>query len=160
MAAARFAALTDTQVVMACTVVLYLKYWVCLILGAMSKYPAGSRPPEDGPPGKQSFGLAADDDKVVKAAKVNEMRWNRIVGNDIENIPIGLIMSWACVVCRADPATTKAAVVVFTSARVFHSIFYAIALSRPRGFAYLVQTGCIMTLAWNGLTGAFAASSP
>ncbi|CAK4249171.1 unnamed protein product [Aphanomyces euteiches] len=89
---------------MAGTAVLLVKHVVTGFFGAAAKFKAGSRAPEDTPDGKQSFGVADADpkDETLKAAKLVEMRWNRITMNDLENVPIGLVTTWAAIAAGAD----------------------------------------------------------
>jgi glutathione S-transferase len=64
------------------------------------KFKAGTRAPEDSSyaPDKtaQSFTLnKGTTTPKQKSAALDEMRWNQIVMNDLENIPIGLILCWS-----------------------------------------------------------------
>jgi glutathione S-transferase len=64
------------------------------------KFKAGTRAPEDSSYASdkqaQSFSLnKLNDTPQEKITALAEMRWNRIVMNDLENIPLGLILCWA-----------------------------------------------------------------
>ncbi|KAF0711745.1 Aste57867_5105 [Aphanomyces stellatus] len=143
---------------MVCTVVLYLKHAVTGFLSAKAKFAAGTRAPEDATDGTQNFGVTryeGHDVEEKNAAKITEQRWNRIAMNDLENIPLGLIMAWAAVACGGDATTVAVATIVFTIARIGHTVAYARALSQARGLAYLVGSVAIFVLAGAGLAGAF-----
>ncbi|KAF0696888.1 Aste57867_12387 [Aphanomyces stellatus] len=145
------------QTVMVCTAVLFLKHFVTGLLGAKAKFAAGTRAPEDAADGKQNFGVAPShaSDVEPNATKITEMRWNRITMNDLENIPLGLIVAWAAVACGGDATTVAVATIVFTIARIGHTVAYARALSQARGLAYIVGSVAIFVLAGAGISGAF-----
>ena len=71
----------------------------------------------------ESIAKKANDDPSVHAkidkAIENEMRWVRIMANDLENIPIGLINAWGMLLFCESPVVHKYAVISFAIARLF-----------------------------------------
>ena len=55
-------------------------------------------------------------------------RWARIVSNDMENIPLGLIAAWGSLLCCANPQAHVVLILLFTLARIGHTVCYAKAL--------------------------------
>ncbi|RHY24221.1 hypothetical protein DYB32_008932 [Aphanomyces invadans] len=145
------------------TLVLYVKYVVATLIGANKKELAGLRAPEDTPDQKQNFGLVVDaveDGQGSKqqnhqAALLVEKRWSRIVANDLENIPLGLIVVWASILSGGDTNVNGISIIVFAAVRVLHTIFYAMAWSKPRSIAYLVGVAAVLVMAVAGIVGAF-----
>jgi len=82
-------------------------------------------------------------------------RWERIVMNDLENIPWGMIMMWACVLVQADRVTTLVAAAVFLVARVLHSICYIYQLMPWRTYCWALGVLANFTLGINLIFGAF-----
>ncbi|OQS07651.1 hypothetical protein THRCLA_00352 [Thraustotheca clavata] len=149
---------SHVQVVAICTVLLYIKYAITTLVGGMKKFASGNRPPEDGNSAqdgpKQDFGLHLDGDEVDKA-KLEDLRWQRIVANDLENIPIGLIMAWAAVVTGGDSKRTTIAIIIFTTARFLHTLAYALAYSKARTAMYMIGLICILILGENVIAGSY-----
>ena len=85
------------------TLFLFLKYQVCQFIQGGKAGKAGSRPPEDTSHAnlKQDFGLGAGDEKVKEEAA----RWQRIVGNDAENIPFAVAIMWSSFYSFLNPVT-------------------------------------------------------
>eukprot|EP00009_Paramoeba_aestuarina_P007036 CAMPEP_0201522242 /NCGR_PEP_ID=MMETSP0161_2-20130828/16571_1 /ASSEMBLY_ACC=CAM_ASM_000251 /TAXON_ID=180227 /ORGANISM="Neoparamoeba aestuarina, Strain SoJaBio B1-5/56/2" /LENGTH=128 /DNA_ID=CAMNT_0047921025 /DNA_START=34 /DNA_END=417 /DNA_ORIENTATION=+ len=106
-----------------CTSVLYLKWVVTAFKEGKAKAKYGARAPEDhfipGSP-EQNF-KGADSEK----AKQELSRWARITGNDLENIPFGLIIIWASLIADVPSNVLVRAASAFTVARLGHTFFYA-----------------------------------
>ncbi|KAJ3271115.1 hypothetical protein HDV01_007052 [Terramyces sp. JEL0728] len=68
-----------------CAIILFAKYILALFVQGGAKFENGSRPPEDSKfnKGSQSFESTGDE---------KEKRWTRIVQNDVESIPISLLI--------------------------------------------------------------------
>lgn len=146
---------SHVQVVAICTAVLYIKYIVTTFTGAQKKFASGNRAPEDTRDAvKQDFGLHTDSEDQAEA-KVEDIRWQRIVANDLENLPFGLILAWAAVVTNGNSTQTSVATIVFTVARVAHTVAYASASPKARGMAYMVGVLALLVLAENVIAGAF-----
>eukprot|EP00548_Thalassiothrix_antarctica_P006165 CAMPEP_0194137172 /NCGR_PEP_ID=MMETSP0152-20130528/7108_1 /TAXON_ID=1049557 /ORGANISM="Thalassiothrix antarctica, Strain L6-D1" /LENGTH=99 /DNA_ID=CAMNT_0038834105 /DNA_START=28 /DNA_END=324 /DNA_ORIENTATION=- len=88
------------RITMICSTIVGLKMLIGNLMIGMARIKAGTRPPED----KELFPKAGsqgflgrkdnDEDKKKKAAKEMEQRCIRIGLNDLENIPISLILNW------------------------------------------------------------------
>ncbi|RQM23696.1 hypothetical protein B5M09_003081 [Aphanomyces astaci] len=145
------------------TLVLYVKYLVATLIGARKRELAGLRAPEDTPDQKQNFGLVVDSvedgqqskEATQQAALLDERRWSRITANDLENIPLGLIVVWASILSGGDTDINGISIIVFTGVRILHTVFYALAWSKPRSVAYMVGVAAILVMAVAGIVGAF-----
>ncbi|RHY00658.1 hypothetical protein DYB25_000928 [Aphanomyces astaci] len=137
------------------TLVLYIKYLVVTLIGARKRELAGLRAPEDTPDQKQNFGLVVDavedgqqsKEATQQAALVDERRWSRITANDLENIPLGLIVVWASILSGGDTDINGISIIVFAGVRILHTVFYALAWSKPRSVAYMVGVAAILVMA-------------
>ena len=88
---------------------IFWKFFLTTALQGYSRFVSGGRPPED-----QKFGLQGEDvvqgftvkdDGGGKAAAKME-RWNRVVANDLENLPLGLILCiLSCMTIQQGSAT-------------------------------------------------------
>jgi len=88
------------QATLTCTTVLLLKFLATTTIQGGKRFKAGSRPPEDasfkldGANENQDFGI---DNRVQANLREADARWQRIVLNDVESIPLSLIVAWASV---------------------------------------------------------------
>jgi len=137
---------TDAQKTAAiATVVLYGKYWLTTILQGTKKEPAGLGPTEDGGNSFSGAAVARDADATAPAnqALATALRWQRIVANDVENIPIALIVMWACAntvtVDETLPFIIYCCLYVF--ARIAHTICYANGINKIGG-GFPLRTFC------------------
>jgi len=125
-----------------------------LMLGG-AKMKAGRRAPED------TYQMSADRVKPEALAEVD--RTQRIVNNDIENVPYGLILSWASLYCVARMLTPNPAlitaqaslVIIFGCMRVGHTIAYQSALSYARSLFWLGGVLASMGLGVVAIVAAF-----
>ncbi|KAF0696893.1 Aste57867_12392 [Aphanomyces stellatus] len=139
-----------------CTLVLYVKYVFTTLVGARKNQLAGLRAPEDTPDQKQNFGLVVDHpEEDLQKARVEAARWSRIVANDLENLPFGLIVVWASILVGGDSGVVGISMIVFTAARLSHTLFYALALRPGRSIAYLIGVASIIVMVSSGIHGAF-----
>ncbi|KAI8820373.1 uncharacterized protein EV422DRAFT_68085 [Fimicolochytrium jonesii] len=161
----------DTQAFAAtslATTVLLVKFLMTVGIQGGHRFKAGSRPPEDAKLGLaskigkgvvQNYGVGEadkNDDPKVKKAKMDSLRWNRIVMNDLENIPFGLIAAWSSLLAPFSAKVHTVLVLGFAAARVFHTIVYAKELQPHRGAAWGAGWVFIFGLAANGLLGALS----
>jgi len=113
------------------TFLLFIKMQMTNIALGYSKFQTGSRGPEDAiltkfVPGSlqqdlsQNFGIRSTAEKGLVES---QRRWLRIVGNDLENIPIGLICLWTALLTAKSPAVHVFCVVSFVIARTFFFCF-------------------------------------
>ena len=105
----------------------------------MKKFEAGGRPPED-----VSLGLANgvpqnyDNTLVSEQARLDDIRWKQIVLNDLENIPLGLLIFIISILAKADPILNVVCLAVFTAGRICHTISYAYGLQPWRSIFYFM----------------------
>ena len=139
------------------------------------RFAAGSRPPEDeklslaktmSKGASQSFGLSApfqnqndkDSDKNnsprVQMALIQDRRWQRIVMNDLENIPIGLIVAWTSANIAFSPILHSVLVLVFAISRTGHTIAYAYEKQPHRAMFWMGGIASLLLMSLNGLIGA------
>jgi uncharacterized membrane protein YecN with MAPEG domain len=128
------------------------------------RFKTGFRAPEDTKLTKQktktqSHGLgllaAKDNDEKAKALLELETRWARIVSNDLENIPIGLIISWATLFSAYSPFLHSMMMILFVISRSFHTYFYAYKLQPHRTFAWAGAVVAVLVMSINGIIGFF-----
>ena len=146
------------------------------------RFKTGFRPPEDGALGlskkTQTFGFALGTDEAkVKRAEQTERRlalflpifilifyntflcvqgrWVRIVSNDLENIPLGLIICWGSLFCLYSANLHSIFVIVFAVSRCFHTLSYAYSMQPHRAIAYFFGVAAVFGLVINGLLGSF-----
>lgn len=145
-----------TQAIRA-TAILSVFLWIKVVatnvgLGG-AKVNAGGRAPEDT---YQTGGAAASED-----AKVAQARAQRIVNNDLENVPYTLVLAWGAVYCiaAADAADSAQAHIflftVFTACRFAHTIVYSKGLSKPRSLVWFLGVLCSFGIAFNGAIASF-----
>ncbi|OQR94942.1 hypothetical protein ACHHYP_00822 [Achlya hypogyna] len=152
---------TTAQVLMICTGILYFKYLATLVVQGGKKFTAGTRAPEDmaassGIP-SQNFGLNQNivESEAAQLAKAEDIRWQRIIGNDLENLPFGILLAWFSVLAGGNTSVTCVAFIVFTVVRVVHTLAFAFAIFWPRTSAWTIGILSILTMAINGIVGAF-----
>ncbi|KAI8829192.1 hypothetical protein BJ741DRAFT_623743 [Chytriomyces cf. hyalinus JEL632] len=149
-----------------CTLVLLLKWYASISIQGDTRFKAGSRAPEDAAFGgrmgaenvDQTFGLtsAASTDVSNQSEKMRELRWQRIIMNDLENIPLGLIIAWSSLVTPKSPLVHTVSVVTFAVMRIFHTITYARSLQPHRTIVWMLALVATLVLAVNGVVGALS----
>lgn len=171
------------QLTCAVTMLLFLKLFVSLSIQGGKRFKAGTRPPEDaqfgdavtggvvqggGFSGPASPASAVEDptsrsstaSEPAEEAGAEEARWNRIIANDLENIPIGLVTAWASLLATAASQRQACAtahnvcVLAFLVGRVGHTYCYAHKLQPARTYAWTLGLLGVMAMAFN----CFAAS--
>ncbi|OWZ13863.1 hypothetical protein PHMEG_00012753 [Phytophthora megakarya] len=154
---------TNTQVYIACSSVLYLKFLLATGVQGGKKFRSGGRPPEDaslslaktvGKGRKQTYGLDKTDDEKVLKAREAEHRWTRIVSNDLESIPFALFVFGGGILAGSNPTVHAGAMTVYTAARCLHTYVYAHAMQPHRAICWGV--GVLATLV--GVGNAIAAT--
>ncbi|CAK4077074.1 unnamed protein product [Aphanomyces euteiches] len=163
----------DTKVLVGATGVLAIKLYATLMIQGSKRFAAGTRPPEDqiltkfNPTNqRQAYGIfdeAADakknDDKKAINARPSvhavqvDIRWDRIVRNDLENIPIGLLTAWAAVNSGGNVAVNVGAISAFTLFRILHTIAYAKELQPHRARFWSIGVLSVLTLIGNSAFG-------
>jgi uncharacterized MAPEG superfamily protein len=146
------------------TAVLTILLWTKVVatnlgLGG-AKLLAGSRAPED------KYQKSAEE--VSEEAKVSQDRAQRMVNNDLENIPYTMVMAWGSMFCiyfggdvdvRDQQALAHIVLyTLFVVSRIGHSYTYAMGLSVPRTAAWVLGLLCSFGLGINGAVAAFRIS--
>ncbi|KAI8619319.1 hypothetical protein BC830DRAFT_1104658 [Chytriomyces sp. MP71] len=141
---------------------LLVKFYFTTIVQGGTRFKSGSRPPEDGRSKRavvpQNFGIASAEGETedAKHAKLAELRWVRIVQNDLENVPMGLIVAWSSLQNPYNATVHAVAVAVFGISRYVHTWAYAKGKQPHRTIAWLAGVASTLTLAINGVLGVFA----
>ena len=142
--------------------ILWSKVFVTNIgLGGAKMY-AGTRPAED------TYQKSAE--TATEEEKQNLDRAQRIVNNDLENIPYTMVLAWGSVYCIGQSAAAgsgssssvdRAALAhialftLFTVSRYAHSIVYMRGLSTVRSIVWLIGVLCSFAIAINGAIVSF-----
>ena len=179
-------ALTENTVLQA-TAVLSLIIWTKVFVTNLglggAKNTAGTRAPEDtyqhqpssttstnnNNDGEEEAGGTNNEEK----AQQTQDRAQRIVNNDLENIPYTMVLAWGAAMCIASnsgffvPLTAhgRRAVAygtahivlytIFVVCRIAHSIVYALKISTARSLLWLVGALCSFGIAMNGTIASF-----
>ncbi|ETV94533.1 hypothetical protein H310_11833 [Aphanomyces invadans] len=152
---------TDVRIATLCTLALYIKYFVTLTIQGSTKFKTASRPPEDmsfaasSAPQQRAF-IPETSEEDLEAAKAREARWSRILGNDVENLPFGIIMAWVAIVAGGNGTVTSVAFILYTVCRIVHTIAFANAVFLPRTIAFQVGVVSTVVLSINAIAGSFA----
>ena len=119
------------KTVVFCTGAIFAKSFLTVACQGYARVMAGTRPPEDTDSVKQTLGEEVPEQALVlmphvteEAALVSE-RWNRIVLNDLENLPLGLTIMCFTALVTGTPGLHKKACYAFVAARYGHTLMYA-----------------------------------
>lgn len=134
----------------ACTLVLYVKFLLSTMIQGRLGFSAGSRAPEDNalpqargkPP--QGFDYQAPVDDNVQQARDAEQRWKRIIQNDLESMPMALIVFLVALNVNADDGALSALVIAYTAFRLLHTASYALQWPLARMGAWMLGALCIL----------------
>ncbi|CAK9107986.1 unnamed protein product [Durusdinium trenchii] len=129
------------------TLLVYLKFFISNLRWGLLKGKANLRARED-----VNNNENATQDDVDRANHAG-----RIVQNDMENLPMGLVVIWACVftifvssTSVQDPQAFCIAHLVFTAMwatfRVIHTIIYELQLGLLRGITFMLSMCCLWGL--------------
>ncbi|GAB9471154.1 hypothetical protein Gpo141_00008378 [Globisporangium polare] len=156
----------DVKVFAVCSSVLYVKFLAATIIQGRKAFSAGTRAPEDnklpmakGQPTQtfsKSDAAAASDSATVKKAVEDEMRWKRIVQNDLESMPMAFVVFWGSIVAGGNQTATSALLVLYTAARVSHTLTFAGQMPFARFGAWMTGIACILGAGINGTIAALS----
>lgn len=139
-----------------CTGILVVKVFCTNVLPVIPSIKFGSRAPEDH---KAIHMLTGSGDSSPELdAKTKEKlerdieRYKRIIMNDLENIPIGLIALWAAGMATPNSKEVAFWASVFTGCRVAHSICYANGVLFPRAAMHWTGFGCTLRVVFLAVT--------
>lgn len=153
----------SAKVLALCASILYVKVALTVSIQGGKTFAAGHRPPEDMklslakrfPGVKQTYGAVATEEdaenKRLVRAREAEYRWKRIVMNDLENIPMGLLVFGAGVLVEANESVQVGAMALFTLARLAHTYVYAHEMQPHRGLAWMVAIVAALVGAGNAV---------
>ncbi|KAF4318298.1 hypothetical protein BBO99_00007528 [Phytophthora kernoviae] len=155
---AMLGAISDIKVFAVSASILYVKFLASSMIQARKSFAANTRMAED----RQlvcAMGLGENlGEKQLKIALDNEQRWKRIIQNDLESIPLAFLVFWSAIAVGVSPDLTKTLMLVYTTARVGHTLVYSLGMPRARMACWMSGTGCILTAAVNAVMTALAAS--
>ena len=77
--------------------------------------------------------------------------------NDLENIPIFLIIALLYMLLNLSPVRGIWCLRIFTAARFLHTIAYLNGVTKPRGAGFVVGTMCLIIMGVSVLYAAFSA---
>jgi uncharacterized MAPEG superfamily protein len=80
-----------------------------------------------------------------------EYRWKRIVQNDLENIPISLVVMLVSVLVGGHEATNVVLITVFAAARIGHTYAYANEMRLRRSYFWGIGQVCALAGGLNGV---------
>jgi uncharacterized MAPEG superfamily protein len=143
------------------TAVLSLLLWTKVVFANFglggAKNEAGARAPED------FYQKKADE--ASPEAKSTQDRAQRIVNNDLENIPYTMVLAWASVFCiyfgenpdkRDSNALTQIVLyTAFVTSRIGHTVFYAKGAAIARSVSFILALLCSFGIGINGCIAAF-----
>ena len=143
----------SVQCAVVATAVLYVKFWITTAIQGKKRFEGGGRPPED-----QKFGLQDGDvEQNFEATTQEATRWNRIVANDLENLPLGLLLVWSCALAQGVSPNANgndafsswhiAFTSAFVAGRIGHTVCFAYSLQPYRTISYTVALIALLSLA-------------
>jgi glutathione S-transferase len=95
-----------------------------------------------------------DDDEKGKKHKEADARWVRLIHNDLENLPLGLVVAWGSLLCNPAAKIQSILLWVFCVGRVGHSFAYANAMQPARAYCWMAGVAGILGMGINGLVAA------
>ena len=141
--------ITDVKLFALSAAVLYIKFLICTMVQGRKAFAAGTRMAEDSKlplaMNVQQDGFIDLTDHHVRTAVEEEIRWKRIIQNDLESMPMAYIVFWSAICVGVNTDITKVLLLVYTIARIGHTIVYAQSLARARSFFWVIGTVCIVT---------------
>ena len=148
------------KVTMICSAALLFK---CVYTNTMvggKRIKSGARPPEDEAlfktAGKQDFtggSKVFKSEAEEKSAKEEENRAVRIAQNDLESIPVGLIMNWGSLLCHGSTNWHIYLTIAFTICRYGHTIAYSLKRQPSRAIFWFGAILSMFGFAINGVVG-------
>ncbi|KAG1696380.1 hypothetical protein DVH05_018510 [Phytophthora capsici] len=143
--------ISDVKAFALSAAVLYMKFLASTMIQGRKAFAANTRMPED----KTlvcNMGIKVDmDEKAIKAAVEDEMRWKRIIQNDLESMPLAFVVFWSAITVGVNPAITKSLLLTYTTARVGHTAVYSLIMPRARMALWMAGSFCIVAAAVNAV---------
>ncbi|TFJ80765.1 hypothetical protein NSK_007942 [Nannochloropsis salina CCMP1776] len=140
-----------------CTGLLYLKHVWTLTMQGGAAIKSGNRIDED----YSKLGLNRPLG-VSDVDRQQDARWRRIVANDLENIPLGLIVLWSAALASSAKESEGGIgvivlTIVFTVARFAYTACYVFALQPWRTVAWTLGVLSVVAAVFLGIVVAFIA---
>jgi len=85
--------------------------------------------------------------------KEHDQRWVRLIQNDVESIPISLVVIWAAAFCGPNLMLHLIATWTYCLCRIGHTVAYAYAVQPYRAIFWLVGVLSILVAALNSMVG-------
>ncbi|GMF37773.1 unnamed protein product [Phytophthora fragariaefolia] len=140
--------ITDVKAFALSAAVLYIKFLVCTMIQGRKAFAAGTRMAEDSklPQAKNApkQGFADLTNDGVRKAVEDEMRWKRIIQNDLESMPMAYVVFWSAISVGVSDSLTKPLLLVYTVARIGHTIVYSHGLPHARMGFWIVGMASIV----------------
>ncbi len=95
---------------------------------------------------------------ICKKEVEADIRWKKIVQNDVENLFVGLAVFWvSLIVCEYSESRLALIIfiVVFTFFRILHTFFFAYKMQAPRSISYLIACLCVTGAGCTSVIDAF-----
>jgi len=150
------------QATMILTMVIIVKYIVTVSIQGRKRFATGTRPPEDqkligsgvnvGTSYVQPQIQAVDNNNT---ALEEDIRWQRIVANDLESLPFGMIVAVLSLLSAANKNAHIALYTIFVVSRVLHTIAYARAAQPWRTIWWTLGWLGVFGMGINGIIGLY-----
>lgn len=133
-----------------CVLVLWFKYFAVVVMGHNNSQTNDS--------------TVKDDEKLITDNKTNtsnadEKRWWYIALNDLENIPIALILYYGAYLSVLGNSEGLLALMIllpiFTLSRIIHSFAFAKSMLYLRGGCHFISLACIISFGLTAIIGNF-----
>ncbi|KAG7390779.1 hypothetical protein PHYBOEH_006927 [Phytophthora boehmeriae] len=139
-------AITDANVYAMSAAVLYIKFLASTMIQGRKAFAAGTRMAEDIKlPMAKAFSHM--DTEAIKLAADTEMRWKRIIQNDLESMPMAFVIFWAAISVGVNSNLIRTLLVTYTIARIAHTVVYLQYMPRARMAFWMVGMLCIVVAA-------------
>jgi len=151
--------LTSLRLTTIVTLFLFIKFLVTTAIQGSKRFDAGARPPED-----DSFGIGTKEHNFKGTnpedvqAQEAEMRWTRIVMNDLESMPFAIGIAILDALCGSNAIAHMVLYGVYFLARLLHTISYANSAQPWRSITYFVGVLCIIGMGLNSIVGLWVQS--
>ncbi|KAJ0400174.1 hypothetical protein ATCC90586_000781 [Pythium insidiosum] len=144
------------------TFILYVKFLGSTMIQGRKGFQAGTRLPEDGSlpmakgmPTHNAFDFHITiNDEGRRLALENELRWRRIIQNDLESMPMALAVFLISTLADARADIQCATITVYTIARCLHTISFVHQLAVARMLSWIVGVLAIIVAGCNGIVRA------
>lgn len=153
----------ELKTYLTCLFFLYIKFMVAIAFQSAKSFEGGTRPAEDrdlwiarrlqGRENESDYGNL--NDASAAKAREEEQRWRRIIQNDLESMPLALLLFGAGVFAGGNKELYEITMVIYTISRCFHTLAYAGELQPHRAIAFCVGVLSIVVGAFNSLVGVY-----